>query len=54
MRMPAVFCIPGGYIQGSLVRRRRYYYKNYELDESGYIGRLRARILWHRLGRPGD
>jgi hypothetical protein len=50
--MKVSFSIPGGYVQRSLVRPRRYYYKNYENAATGYIGWLRARLLWHRLGKP--
>jgi hypothetical protein len=50
--MPNAFAIPGGYMQKSFVRQGRYYWKNYEGDDSGYVGRIRARFLWCHLGKP--
>ena len=50
--MQKEFSVPGGYVKKSVVRPRRYRWKNYEMNASGYIGIIRAWLLWRRLGSP--
>jgi hypothetical protein len=50
--MPKAFSTTSGYVQKSLTRPRRWYWKDYSSDASGYISNLRAWFYWRTLGKP--
>jgi hypothetical protein len=43
-----------GYIQKSLTRRGRWYWKDVELGCSGYVRRFTAWRTWVNTGRPAN